>query len=175
MKASTLVEIERKAADLLERHRQQTPPVDVLKLCTDMKIDLVQEDLDDEVSGVLIMQRRPIIAVNRHHARSRQRFTIAHEIGHFVLHSTNKDQVFIDRAAIQFRNHMSSSGLDPNEVAANNFAAALLMPKGMLEEDLRSVDEALAEVHVIRLAKKYGVSEQAMNIRLARLDFVSFI
>lgn len=175
MKRSSLAEIERKAAELLQRHRQQKPPVDVLQLCADMNIDVVHEDLDDEVSGVLVMQRKPVIAVNRHHARARQRFTIAHEIGHYVLHRTSKDQVFIDRAAIQFRNHMSYSGLDPNEVAANTFAAALLMPKEMLEQDLRSVDEALAEEHVIRLAKKYGVSERAMSIRLARLDFVSFI
>src|SRR5262245_61213340 len=128
MKASTLAEIERKAADLLDKHGQQKPPIDVARLCDDMGIDLVLEDLEEEISGVLVTQRRkPVIAVNRHHAKARQRFTIAHEIGHFILHSNRKDQVFIDRAAIQFRNHVSSSGLDPNEVAANNFAAALLM------------------------------------------------
>jgi Zn-dependent peptidase ImmA (M78 family) len=171
----TLREIEKRAATLLEQHGCDKPPIDVLALCKRLGIDVVLEELEDEISGILVLQQKPAIAVNRSHSRARQRFTIAHEIGHFVLHKTGKDAVFVDRAAIHFRNQVSSTGVDPNEVAANNFASALLMPQRMLEADLRLIDESITDVHVIRLAQKYGVSEQAMNIRLARLDFVSYI
>jgi Zn-dependent peptidase ImmA (M78 family) len=171
----TLREIERRASALLVEHGHEKPPIDVIRLCQDLGIEVVPEELDDEISGILVLQQHPVIAVNRKHSRARQRFTIAHEIGHFVLHKSRKDAVFVDRAAMHFRNQVSSKGVDPSEVAANHFAAALLMPQQMLEEDLRSIDESIADVHVIQLAKKYGVSEQAMNIRLARLDFVSFI
>ena len=170
-----LREIERRAAGLLERYGHQRPPVDVMLLCEQLGIEVVPEELDDEVSGILVLQPQPVIAVNKTHGVARQRFTIAHEVGHFVLHRTRKDAVFVDRAAIQYRNQVSSTGIDPNEVAANNFAAALLMPHRMLEEDLKAFDDSIGDVHVIRLAKKYGVSEQAMSIRLARLDFVSYI
>jgi Zn-dependent peptidase ImmA (M78 family) len=171
----TLRDIEKRAAALLEQHSHENPPIDVVRLCQQLGIEVIPEELDEEISGILLLQQQPVIAVNRTHSRARQRFTIAHEIGHFVLHRTRKDAVFVDRAAMHFRNQVSSTGLDPNEVAANHFAAALLMPQRMLEEDLRSIDESIADVHVIQLAKKYGVSEQAMNIRLARLDFVSYI
>jgi Zn-dependent peptidase ImmA (M78 family) len=168
-------DLERRAVELLEKYGHGKPPIDVVRLCQQLNIELAVEELEDEISGVLMVQEQPVIVVNRSHSRARQRFTIAHEIGHFVLHRTPKDAVFVDRAALQFRNQVSSKGLDPNEVAANHFAAALLMPHSMLEADLRSIDESITAVHVIRLAKKYGVSEQAMNIRLARLDFVSYI
>lgn len=170
-----LRDIERRASAILERHGHQKPPVDVVLLCEQLGIEVVPEELDDEISGILLLQDQPVIAVNKLHSVARQRFTIAHEIGHFLLHRTSKDAVFVDRAAIQYRNQVSSKGIDPNEVAANNFAAALLMPCRMLEQDLKAIDESIADVHVIRLSKKYGVSEQAMSIRLARLDFVSYI
>jgi Zn-dependent peptidase ImmA (M78 family) len=170
-----LQEIELRANALLEQHQHNKPPIDVQLLCKQLGIELVLEELDDDISGILVTKRQPVIAVNRQHGRARQRFTIAHEIGHFMLHKTRKDAVFVDRSAIHFRNQVSSAGIDPAEVAANNFAAALLMPRTMLVEDLKSIDEGIADVQVIRLARKYGVSEQAMNIRLARLDFVSYI
>jgi Zn-dependent peptidase ImmA (M78 family) len=173
----TLKENESRATRLLKAHGHTSPPVDVELLADQLGIRIQREDLDDEISGVLVCKSgASVIAINKKHSAVRQRFTIAHEIAHFHLHhSGRKEAVFVDRAAVHFRNQVSSAGIDVHEVEANNFAAAILMPKIMLEDDLGRIDEALSGVHVMRLAAKYRVSEQAMSIRLARLDFVSYI
>jgi Zn-dependent peptidase ImmA (M78 family) len=71
----------------------------VVRLCQQLGIEVIPEELDEEISGILLMQQQPVIAINRAHSRARRRFTIEHEIGHFVLHRTRKDAVFVDRAA----------------------------------------------------------------------------
>ena len=57
---------------------------------------------------------------------------------------------------------------------ANRFAAELLMPQKFLEEDIQSMGRIHAddEEAIARLAKRYGVSKQAMAIRLSSLKLV---
>lgn len=170
-----LSKFEQKAMQILAACGQLTVPVDVEKVATHLKASIVEEDLDDDVSGALVISNDvPVIAVNKNHSTNRKRFTVAHEIGHLVLHSESQE-VFVDRSAVFFRNNVASYGVDKNEVAANNFAAALLMPRAHLLSALQSVDEALTSIHIKKLANSFGVSEQAMSVRLARLDFVAFI
>lgn len=100
-----------------------------------------------------------IIAVNKRHHKNRQRFTIAHELGHYMLkHVSKKD-------GIMYRNDDSN----PYEIEANTFAAEILMPAAVIrnmifEQDIITVEE---------LAHKLWVSEQAMFYRLRNLGLVS--
>ena len=107
-----------------------------------------------------------------HHPK-RQRFSIAHELGHYLPHRED-GTVFVDRSSVFFRDRASSSGIRCQEVDANAFAAELLMPEGDLEAQLngRPID-AFDEVSVRRLAARFGVSAQALTIRLTRLDLVT--
>jgi hypothetical protein len=90
-------------------------------------------------------------------APTRQRFTVAHEIGHLLLHY---DPSIPDR--VQFRDHISMLGVDPMEREANRFAAELLMPAWMVHAFLpgRTVGQ---------LAAIFDVSEPAMGIRVQAL------
>ena len=67
-----------------------------------------------------------MIGVNEDHHSNRQRFSIAHEIAHFVLHHGD---TYIDKGyRVHFRDLESGSGTKREEMEANAFAAALLMP-----------------------------------------------
>lgn len=114
-----------------------------------------------------------VIGVNRTESPERQRFTIAHELGHLFLHdnlSLNYDQ----GGVMMFRNGHSSEGKDLREIEANTFAAELLMPESTLRSDLAqegAIDLINDMGLIARLATKYQVSVTAMSIRLATLYF----
>lgn len=170
-----LNKIEQQAIELLTQCQQDSLPIDVERVAAFLNAKIVQEELDPDVSGALVISNDvPVIAVNKEHGPNRQRFTIAHELGHLVLDGKSRE-VFVDRSAVFFRSNVSATGVDPSEVAANNFAAALLMPKTHLLAALKAIDEVLTSAHIKKLANDFAVSEQAMTIRLARLDLVGFI
>jgi Zn-dependent peptidase ImmA (M78 family) len=98
----------------------------------------------------------------------RQRFTIAHEIGHAVL--TAQDFLYVDKVA-RLRDARSAQGTDPAEVEANAFAAELLMPADMLEREVqrRGGLDVYDQDDVLELAGEFQVSTQALLIRLNML------
>jgi Zn-dependent peptidase ImmA (M78 family) len=102
----------------------------------------------------------------------RQRFTISHEIAHFLLHAKKggKAELFID-SHVRFRPDESvSASSDRKEVEANQLGAALLMPKGLVQEEIRRHDLGLDDEEAIRsLAKEFNVSEPALAHRLVNL------
>lgn len=166
-------QVEQKARALLGRLGTLKAPVDVYKIAKELGVAIVEEDLDDEVSGLLFHKgRKSIVAVNRSHSLNRQRFTIAHELGHHELHKSHQD-VFVDKSAVYYRNQLSTAGTDVHEIEANNFAAALLMPESLLKADIENIVGSITDTHVVRLATKYGVSEQAMGFRLMHLGFTA--
>jgi Zn-dependent peptidase ImmA (M78 family) len=128
-------------------------------------------DLPDNLSGFLLRQAGgAVIGVNAEHADTRQRFTIAHEIGHLLLHP---DQSYLDRKILPayFRDDRSRTAEDKVEIDANQFAADLLMPKRFLLRALanREIDVEDAD-EVSKLAKRFGVSPQALTYRLINLE-----
>jgi Zn-dependent peptidase ImmA (M78 family) len=72
----------------------------------------------------------------------RQRFTIAHEIAHYLHHSKRspQSQLFIDRTVTFRRDEVSSTGDDREEVEANQLGAALLMPRELLQLEIKKHD-----------------------------------
>ena len=115
-----------------------------------------------------------MIGVNATHPKTRQRFTMAHELGHLLLH---EDRKMIVDSHIYRRDEISSMGTEAEEVEANAFAAELLMPTELIYDE---VDDLLAEDPQItakqlvdRLAKIFEVSSQAMEIRLGELRILS--
>ena len=112
-----------------------------------------------------------MIGVNRDQAAVRQRFTIAHELGHLLLHE--RSQVHVDREfRVRLRSGVSREGTDRDEMEANRFAAELLMPIGFLRADLEEWELDLADDRQLRaLARRYGVSTQSLAIRLNNLGY----
>jgi Zn-dependent peptidase ImmA (M78 family) len=101
-----------------------------------------------------------------------QGVTIAHEIGHFVLHLKKncRRQLFIDCYVVLRPKGISTAGSDHKEVQANLFGAALLMPARLVRIEIRKHDLDLddEEAHSF-LAKRFQVSTAAMTLRLINL------
>ena len=162
------------ASDLLDQQGITRVPVDVVAICNRLGVKVTGEELDDDTSGVIVIKNgRAAIGYNANHHPNRQRFSIAHELGHFLLHA-NEGSFFVDSTFTFYRDQASSEGVYTQEIAANTFAAELLMPKRVLEDYLE--DNAI-DVHdpasVRHLAVKFKVSEQALMIRLVNLGLVS--
>ena len=171
--ALRLMRIRRTVRDLLAEFEIQTPPVPVKKLARGSGARIVHvPGVDDGIDGFLYRNsREAVIGVNRDQARVRQRFTIAHELGHLLLHE--HDQVHVDRGfRVRLRNGASGEGTARDEMEANRFAAELLMPISFLRIDLEERVFDLADDSQLRaLARRYGVSMQALAIRLNGLGY----
>lgn len=162
----------KKAVELLTKGGVASAPVPVEQLAKLAGAAIRYEPFsgDDNLSGMV--HRQPdgtaVIGVNSLHAETRQRFTIAHEIGHLLLH--HDEQLHVDSSfPIGFRTVASSRAEDPKEIEANQFAAELLMPSALLTEDLKGRGLDLEDDSTARmLAQRYGVSVHAMTIRLSR-------
>ena len=181
-------EIEVAATQLLRKHKLFKPPVPVDELAGALGISIHYEVLGSDVSALLVIKSgKSHIAVNSAHHVNRQRFSIAHEIGHFHLHhgaDDASDRLFVDTKFAFYQPSQRVDGLtvyarsesssNPEEERqANEFAAALLMPKELIvkyvqENQLDLTDEfALAQ-----LAQAFRVSEQAMTIRAQYLGLM---
>ena len=144
-------------------------PVPVEALVRRLGAQLSQHRMPRDVSGMLLRDKqRTLIAVNAYHANTRQRFTIAHELGHLILHRG----VFVDTLRVNLRDGQASQGTDYEEVQANAFAAELLMPRYQVLQAATTLvrDGPVAEALLVqRLARQFDVSPQAMGIRLVGL------
>jgi Zn-dependent peptidase ImmA (M78 family) len=162
----------RKARELLKEAGIVEPPIPIEELAKRTKGDIRYEPFRGELSGMRLAQANgSVIGVNALHPRVRQRFTIAHEIGHLLLHPD--DAFHLDESLpIQFRDQRSSTGKDETEVEANQFAAELLMPEEMVRRAVVPWIGKSAEDAIEDLAGKFEVSVQAMTIRLTALRFL---
>ena len=164
--------LERKAEQLLVDAGLDTVPVPVNQVAAYLGITVELAELGEDCSGVLVRNEgRAVIGVNQDHHPNRRRFSIAHEIAHFVLH---KGDTYIDKGyLVHFRDRESGSGTKQEEMAANAFAAALLMPAKQVREDFKQQPFDLTEdAGLERLARKFKVSLQAMTYRLMNLQLI---
>ena len=166
------------AAKVLKDHRVRRTPINVARIAS-KHATLVKRVLEDDISGALIPlgESEWAILVNSKHHPNRQRFTIAHELGHLLLHgyrTPHADKQF------RLRDARSSEGSVLEEIQANQFAAELLMPRATILRAIQrhgfqhapaneEIEEQQFEALVSKLAKDFGVSRQAMTIRLSSL------
>ena len=160
--------IEQLVHDVLAKCRVQKLPVPVDEIAKKLGLEIKTQGFGkEEFSGILVREgKHAVIGVNGSNAPNRKRFTIAHEIGHYLLHEG--DRIFIDRAySVNARNAESSLGTNTEEIEANTFASYLLVPEHFLRDDLSTTEIDIEDEQAIkRLAKKYSVSLQAMTYRL---------
>lgn len=151
--------VEAKNFDPILRLHQQQAPVKVGALANDLGLKVVISELPTGISGKLTRdpadREKWIIRVNRHEHRNRQRFTIAHEIAHFILHRDEIGDELTDDTF--YRSGLS----ERREWEANRLAAEILMPWPLIRAEMAEEKKTPAE-----LAQKFGVSEAAMHIRL---------
>jgi Zn-dependent peptidase ImmA (M78 family) len=151
-----------------------TAPVDVEGLALALQLKVERQNLSDEICGMIKRKDgKYIIVVNQNHVITRQRFTIAHEIGHFIYHRPKIGDGVVDNALYR---QVSYNGITNNEInakdeqQANNFAANLLMPRHLIDNIRNQCGGSYDE---IKLAEKLNVSVQAIKIRLDNLELHS--
>jgi Zn-dependent peptidase ImmA (M78 family) len=162
------------ARELLQHHKIAQPPVPVEDLAKRLGVRLAFERMDSEISGMLIRdpeRKVAVMAINSSHSSTRQRFTIAHELGHLLLHQGSP--IFVDRTVrVNFRAPQASAGDHHQEIEANAFGAELLMPEELMllaaQRNPGRADESMLD----QLAERFRVSRQAMDYRLTNLGLL---
>lgn len=161
------VDPERDALEILSTHWVREDgavmvPVDPIAIARKLEMSVYTADLADDVSGMLFMRAGsdPEIYLSRTDNYRRQRFTCAHELGHWAKHvakGVESDKI------VDHRGPLASTGGDADERYANRFAAALLMPK---DEVARLQAKGYGPV---ALADVLRVSPEAASYRLQSL------
>lgn len=158
-----------------------TPPVNPYTIADNLGVQYKEADLGS-ISGMLVIKNgKTTIGINKDDNSVRQRFSMAHELGHYVLgHHNEKDDVLMDEEfVVLLRGDRASKGEDPKEIQANAFAASLLMPEILLRQEIKDIlnkgysldlspqqeDNAISQ-----LAKRFEVSQIAMTYRIGNLQ-----
>lgn len=141
-------------------------PVDPIRIARKIGIDVYEAQLGSDVSGLI--RKLPFeaaqIFIDVDDPVVRQRFTCAHELGHYIDRAPSDDG---EIAFVDHRDSKSAQGSDPNEIFANQFAAALLMPRAKVEEF------NTAGYSAARMAGLFKVSLEAMRFRLKGLNIAT--
>lgn len=165
------------AAQLLTQHAVTQPPVAIEAIAQAEGIMIVRHRFEDgDVSGMLYRDGdRHVIGVNSAHPKPRQRFTIAHELGHRALHPGR--EIILDvPVRVNLRDKTSSMATDIEEIEANAFAAAVMMPEKMIRDSINQLPAGKRhepDDTAIALADIFKVSISAMNFRLINLGLTS--
>ncbi len=168
----------REHAELLVRRLGLAlPPVDIEKVANDLGLKLLRQRLGNNISGLLVCgPNGSFIVIQEIDNPVRQRFSIAHELAHAYLRHQfeSGEHVHVDQGyRISQRNLKSSTGEDPKEVEANQFAASILMPVNFVSNEVAKLGGIpLRDDDVSDLASLFQVSEQAMTIRLQTLGYL---
>lgn len=145
------------AYEIIRRHQTQAP-VKLVPIAEGLGVDVfsVKSGWPDEISGKIERHGSKYkIYVNANHSKKRARFTVAHELAHFILHRDEIGDGIVDDAL--YRSKLGGR----KEVEANKLAADILMPWHLIEQALKENPQDIEE-----LAKKFDVSNSAMSIRL---------
>lgn len=135
--------------DLLSFFYINKPPIKPEIIAYGLGIELHFQELPPPISGVLYNHNNhPMILINKRDNPLRQRFTIAHEIGHFLLHNS-KAKIYLD---------YPTSKNPKIEKEANTFAASLLLPEFFLKRYLNLPSQKISSI--------FQVSQKVIEIRL---------
>lgn len=167
------VESERTALAVLEAHWPEgTFPVDPVAIAKRVGLEVYTAQLGDDISGMLLKEQGEAarIYVDVDDVHTRQRFTVAHELGHYF--DREQDGLLGDDCEGGRESDVSSfgfvdyrkGGFTLQEFFANEFAGHLLMPASEVQ---RLCDD---ETPLATMQAHFGVSMEAMRIRLKRLN-----
>jgi len=164
MQASTLRATAEDDADRILKNiwHENTLPVNPVQIAKRLGIEVYEAQLPLDVSGMFMRDEEgnDKIYLDVDDNVNRRRFTCAHELGHYArLPKDSEPTVSIER-----RDTVATQGKDPEEIYANSFAAALLMPRFAIRELLK------AGVGVAQIARSFNVSQQSLNYRIDNLS-----
>jgi Zn-dependent peptidase ImmA (M78 family) len=166
-------DIEKRAKEILRDHNLLDIPVDPLTLAKALGIKVMNAKFSEPDKSGAIAKRSGITSIflDNDDTPARKRFSIAHEIGHYLLHMPTDDDLEIVDKTDNFRSipEESSEWTDDRrkEWEANIFAAALLMDEDLIRAEwLKSKD-------ISKIAWRFQVSQSAVAIRLTSLGLIN--
>lgn len=135
---------------------QKKLPIRIFSLARALGLEIYKHEFPDNISGCIERQGAGsyIIFTNEDHHINRRRFTVAHELAHYLLHRDMIEDGIVDDTL--YRSNLSGS----LEREANSYAAQLLMPGHLI---LEAIEEGINSIK--ELADKFQVSAAAMSIR----------
>lgn len=155
-----IISYEDRLADAIRRqhglHNQHPLDMTVISYNQGISVEPLKDALVDNASGHFIFNtnRQPVIRINTYRSLTHQRFTFAHELGHYFLnHGTSQRDT-----SHQIQKH------DIKEMAANRFASGLLMPAMFMKKAVE------LNISIQQMSGLLGVSENAIKSRLDKLD-----
>jgi len=139
-------------------------PVKVGELAQELGLKVTRAPLPPKISGLI----RPSddapakfeIRVNKYESPERQRFTVAHEVAHYLLHRDEIGSGVVD--SIMYRSNLTSR----KETEANKLAADIVMPAKAVGRELERLGGRRTDDVVEELAAMFRVSVPAMKVRL---------
>jgi len=168
--------IEEKAEEILRVTGQKSAPIDILKCAKYLGVEVEEAELEEDIFGLLVIKNKlPLIIVNsKGHNDNRQRFTIAHELGHFLLHSRDTS-FFIDKGEILTCRRTSDNNFEEaKEKEANDFAVSILLPDRLIEREALSAPQESRFNILPYLSNKFQVDESPLGIKLSHLGLLEY-
>lgn len=171
----TKEDIVKRVEENCEEYNITEYPVKIVELCKQYDITVFEEYLPPEVSGFIVIKEGTfeqydtgrLIVVNLSELASRRRFTIAHELGHYILHKKVDEELYA---------HRDAGGSSQEEQEANFFASNILMPKDLINQALDMCDKSLSSISdyykIEYIAEQFAVSKSAAQIRLEQLGII---
>ena len=160
---SLLNQIQHDEAAIVARH-VSSYPVKVGELAEELGIKVVRSPMPPKISGLIQPSTEARsgfeIRVNKYEVPERQRFTVAHEIGHFLLHRQDIGSGVVD--SIMYRSTLTSK----KETEANRAAADIVMPSDAVRRELHRLGGINVPGVVEEMAAIFRVSVPAMKVRL---------
>ena len=135
-------------------------PVAIVRLCRDFGIRVAEaDDLPKDTSGFIRKNDNGTfdIGYNGKEPATRQRFTVAHELAHYLLHRDLMTGAYPENVMLR-----SGRLTNKHETQANKLAAEILMPYAAIDEYI----ETRRGFSIVDMAKDFGVSASALAIRL---------
>jgi Zn-dependent peptidase ImmA (M78 family) len=142
------------------------PPINIDEIAHARRLSIVRVSLESKLSGALYPAKREIVVNTNGRSSSRQRFTIAHELGHWELRHWELEDLPDDTLGYSgvYEGDGSVEGRSAVEIEANAFAAELLIPSKWI----RKLSKPIAPDAPPDLATLYQVSNEAMFYQLMR-------
>lgn len=171
-KGESVARAEAAVRNLIDEHQLTALPVDPEKVAASLGAIVIHQPGPIELSGILLRRNgQDVIGVGTDLEAARQRFALAHLVGHLHLHA--RRDLILDTATRYSHPKLASMPTDREEAEANRFAAALLVPEGIVRRMAVEADARTEDQMLDLLAPRFEVTRALMAARLMGLGIIS--